>query len=187
MKRINRNQLAALLVGIQGNRFCNVLTSKAAKTLKKDRQTGMPFDGTIEIEGRYNGAIANIGGYGTMVNNRRIKEDKADNFVSMELPWGQWVESSKTLIEHKGNLYLRQYLVAASETHGVTKAYRLNGVATSAKALPDVLPAKRKSGGRQGLENPVIVVAHRLDSIVGLNIDGEQYEIVGEAGEAKAG
>lgn len=169
--KITIANLVTILAPFASHQFDAVHTLKVEKVLKKDRKTGMPFNGTILVRGQYQSGIGFD--YQKAVNNRRKAEGLDPDFVAGSLPWGQWLEGSKTIITHKGQFYLRQ-------THGlgVKKTYLLNGVLTDKKDLPDVLPAVSYSGGSQGLEDPIIVTTHALVNVLRLAINGTTYELI---------
>ena len=50
------------------------------------------------------------------------------------LSWGQWVESSKYLIEHKGNYYVRLYSGTSKKTTPSVQ-FRVNGQPTTLQAI----------------------------------------------------
>ena len=155
--------------------FAGVETFKEEKTLKKNRVTGEPFIGIVTSRCTYNPAIGLT--YGKTVNNRLEKEGKEKDFKAQELPWGHWVGSGSTIIEHKGSFYLRLSLVGANSTR---KQWFLNGEPVTRKQIADILPAPKKSRNEhQGLENPVIVVNVKVKTITRLKVDGETYRISG--------
>jgi hypothetical protein len=164
-------QLVAILAPFQSHQFDGVQTLKVEKTLKKDRKTLAPFSGTITVRGQYQSGIGFD--YQKAVNNKRKAEGLSQDFEANSLPWGSWLEGSKTIITHKGKFYPRQ-------THGlgVKKQYALNGVPTDKKDLPDVLPATRAKNRSQGLETPVIVTTHCLSNVTKITVDGTTYELI---------
>ena len=155
--------------------FAGVETFKEEKTLKKNRVTGEPFVGIVTSRTTYNPAIGLT--YSKTVNNRLEKEGKEKNFQAQELPWGHWIGSGSTIIEHKGIFYLRLSLVGANSTK---KQWFLNGKPVTRKQIADILPAPKKSQNEhQGLENPIIVVNVKVNTITQLKVDGKTYRISG--------
>lgn len=61
--------------------------------------------------------------YSNAVNNRLEKQGDDRSFTSKPLPWGNWFIPNK-VIEHKGNYYLRYYLMKGKE---LNETYFVNG------------------------------------------------------------
>ena len=160
----------------QSHEFAGVETFKDEKVLKKHRVTGEPVVAIVTSRATYNPAVGLT--YAKTVNNRLKKEGKEKDFQAQELPWGKWVGTGSTIIEHKEKFYLRLSLVGANSTK---KQWFLNGETVKRSQIADILPAKKKknTNDHQGLENPVIVVNVKIDSITRLAMGGEKYRIAG--------
>lgn len=174
----NDEQLVEAIQGYKGCSMATMETITEPKMNKKSRVDGTPtaefFNGTVVCEGRRFVSIGNT--YETAVNNRRDKEGGEKDFEAMELPWGEWYNGSRIILQHKGSFYLRaSYLNANSPK--TEKVYKVNGkVLTEDQAarLHEFLPPK-KGSSRQGVENEVIVNSTKIANVIRLKFDGKVY------------
>jgi hypothetical protein len=180
---LTAEQFVDIAMNRQSHSFAGVVTLKEEKVLKKHRVTREPVTDTVTSRTTFNPAVGLT--YSKSVNNRLAKEGKAENFVAQKLPWGEWVGTGSTIIQHKGQFYLRLSLVGANSTK---KQWFLNGQPVNRADIADILPAPKKpsTNDNQGLENPIIVVNVKVDTIERLAIDGEEYRIVSEKTETPA-
>ena len=113
----NGEGLANLIKDFKGYSQFTLVTITEPKCIKFSRTTGAPFESIFKGK-IYKKAIryASLGyDYEKSVNNRLAKEGQKKDFESFPLPWGEWVEGSKTVISHKGVMYARiSYLNANS-------------------------------------------------------------------------
>ena len=134
--------IAQKLIDFRGYDFAVSLTyAKVIKCNAKDRQTKAPFNGEIVAVQKY----ANVGfgaDYGNAVRNRLKKAGSNVEFTADALPYGEWIEGSKTAIMSKTNgAQIRFYRQANTK---VSVQYYLNGKLTLKENLPDVMPLERK-------------------------------------------
>ena len=169
---LTATQLVEAIKDLPVHTIGSVTTKKKENTTKKDRDTGLPFNGTIVSETTYNPFIGLT--YQTTVNNRRIKEGKNADFQAQSLPWGEWYGEGHTVIRNKGENYLRLTLCGANKTK---KQYFLDGVPVQKSDLPNVLPKKKASSSTQGLQDEVIVVAVKIPTIQRIKINGEDISV----------
>lgn len=139
--------LAEKLINFRGYDFAVSLTyAKIEKTNKKCRKTGIPFNGEIVAVQKY----ANVGfgaDYGNAVRNRLKKAGSNVEFTADSLPYGEWVEGSKTAIMSKtSGMQVRFYRQANTK---VSVQYYLNGQLTRKEDLPDVLQNRKQSSAKQ--------------------------------------
>lgn len=125
--------------------------------------------------------------YETAVNNRLDKEGKdVEKFEAMSLPWGQWVEGSKILIEHKGETYIRLNYLSANSDKTEKAYYYEDGTMLDDELVErlkeEFLPVD-KGETRQGTDNPVIVITTKLAGITRLKFAGKIYVREGYASE----
>lgn len=97
----------------------------------------------------------------------RVKAAKArvlelgEAYEPNKLPWGQWVQGSKYLIEHKGKYYLRCTL-SRSPKHHPSVTYTQHGEAVGYDDIEQCLTASEKS------KNNDVVFAIPVDSIISI-------------------
>lgn len=154
--------------------------------LNKDVKYGDVFEGTLMCTShRYIG----IGfDYNTSLNNQVEKaielklektidsalvEEKREtgNIETGELPWGQWFEGSKIIIEHKGNFYLRLTYLNANGKYSDKIYHYENGDEISeetALRLDEFLPISKS-------DSPLIVNSVKIAGIVRVDFGGKTY------------
>lgn len=130
--------------------------------------------------------------YENMVNNKLEREGYEKNFEAAKLPWGQWVNDSKILIEHKGEYYFRLYqqtanaLTASCKEVTFFKVMKDGSEIGMTKEELNVLkgflpPEKEKKTLAEGSfdEAKPIVNCFKCKSIVGFRYDGVEYSVKG--------
>jgi hypothetical protein len=179
IKTVTIGQAVDALKDFKAFQFCSLKTKKSCDLVKKDRKTGLSTIGssvteTAEFQGCGIGYV-----YKTSVNNRRKQAKHPEEFIPLSLPFGQYVQGSKTVIEHKGSYYLRvTYVQGAS----CKKHYTLNNQPSNYWAVESVLASKHlrkqhNGSARQEVVNTVKVMSIKLDNITEINFDGTKLII----------
>ena len=138
-----------------GHGWASVLTV----TEPKMRKTGNPYNKITKISRR----VMGIGyEYPVQVNNEREREGIQEEYKPQPLKWGKFVEGSKTLIEHKGNKYVR--LSDNSNTPSVSKYYDENGNEVAYEDIKPFLQTSSQSK-QQKTEKTIIVNSIKVDNI----------------------
>jgi hypothetical protein len=174
MYKITTTELLDKLMAQHKTTFVAVRTAKKEKPLKKSRVTGEAFEGSVISESTYSAGLCYD--YETAVNNRREREGKEADFHAESLPFGNWYNGSKIIIEHNGKYYVRLTLNANNKPQ---KHYYLNGKPVEFESIADVMPKPSGYGSdKQELEKQVKVINVALESIKKINMNGETYEVV---------
>lgn len=195
MKTINRQDLFALLlaesgkaqtiVGIQA--VTNIIPGKSGTTTK-NRTSKIPFmdEWMCSMLLKYSTKTVQINvNYEDAVNGRKEKQEQEADFKSQGMKYGAFVEGSRILIhdEANGKYYIRVY--ETNSKLGKKNEYKTpqGKVLTKdeAKNLKEnYLPVKKEEVKSQGLDytDAVKPVNYAFDSIMQININGEQYKIV---------
>ncbi len=116
--------------------------------------------------------------YENAVNNRLDRQGDTRIFSTQKLPWGQWVKGQENkLIEHKGELYLRYYLMKNTKSD---KAYFVNGVSATQEQVATIQMYERSKYTQSGTqaevgltENQVMPKNVKLSGILVLKTDGQ--------------
>ena len=116
----------------------------------------------------------NINGYEAMVNRRLEKEElSAASFTVGPRAWGTRIQHTP-FVEHKGAMYLEVIFLRPGKT-----TYLLDGKVTTDPAC--IPPSKEDGVGngweQGGLINKVIIRTYKVDSIVGITINGQTFKI----------
>ena len=169
------NEILSVLNTIKVGTFCEV----HSLTEPKMRKTGNPFNGhkvqkmTIQtLQWGYN--------YENGVNNRL---NGGTTFVAEPLKWGEWLIPNK-VITHKGKLYARFYKVDNDTKPNVM--YLIDGVIATDEQEETIksfliAPSQSNRQAEVGLtEHQVKPRDFAFDSIIGLAVNGEMYNIVKE-------
>lgn len=174
MKNILSSSLLSLLSSVNAGTFVGV----HSLTEPKMRKTNNPFNGhlvqkmTVQtLQWGYN--------YANAVNNR-IGDPNHETFVADPLKWGEWLIPNK-VITHKGRLYARFYRVDNGNTpntvfliDGIIATEEQEAVIKSFLVAPS--PSARQA--EVGLtEHQVKPRDFAFDSIIGLSVSGEMYNI----------
>jgi hypothetical protein len=140
--------------------FISLITETKVPTVKKDRQTGEPVDGSVYKRQQMQALI-----------NFSYENSVAKRDSSYEVGQRQWGNAfqdkfNPALIQNGDNLYLQvmpmkvQYKMFVSPDGDISKLENM-----------DIFP--KKSNG----SSPVTVRAFRLDSIVAIWIHGKEYDL----------
>ena len=159
-----------LLKNYKGYAFARLVTQTEPELRKTGRETGrlIPWKKVT----KFSRQVVGVGyEYSKSVNNELTKEGKASNFVARELPWGEWLDGSKTIITHKGKNYVRVTFNANNPPHTEYKDEK--GRLIEYAELKEFLPVKGES--RQGTDNPIRVATYSLDSILEFRFNGIRY------------
>ena len=148
----------------RGAVICTIETVTDARLKKTGNTLGPVFKRSIVnvvLNFRYEGAV----------NRQREREGIATDFEASPRTWGERI-SGTPFVQYKGKLY-----VEAKVQRSLSHAYELaDGSPISAEDVRPFLPASR-SEGRQGVEREIILRDYSIDSIVGLTIDGERFDV----------
>jgi len=173
----NAKELVDAIATFQGYSFAHLKTETELKINKKSRIDKTPAE-TV-----FGGPIMNIANrdvgigyvYSVSVNNRLEKEDKEPDFIPQSLPWGQWYNGSKIIIQHGEKFYLR---VTYNTTHKVDKTLTVNGkplTEEQQKKLSEFTSPPSDKPSNQGLDNPVVVQTICIDNITSLKFNGDEW------------
>ena len=172
MKTITTSSILPTLLSINNGSFVGV----HSLTEPKMRKTGNPLVGhkvqkltvqTLQFGYSYQNAV-----------NNRIDGDKT--FTAEPLKWGEWLVPNK-VITHKGKLYARFYKVDNGTAPSVM--YLIDGVVATEEQEQViktylVAPAPSARQAEVGLtEHQVKPRDFAFDSIIGLAVNGEMYNI----------
>lgn len=174
MKNILSSSLLSLLSSINAGTFVGV----HSLTEPKMRKTNNPFNGhlvqkmTIQtLQWGYN--------YANAVNNR-IGDEKHETFVADPLKWGEWLIPNK-VITHKGRLYARFYRVDNGNVPDTL--FLIDGIIATEEQVAViksflVAPSQSARQAEVGLtEHQVKPRDFAFDSIIGLSVSGEMYNV----------
>lgn len=158
-----------------------VLATVRTVTEPAMRKTNNPFYGRVV---KVQDLQASVGSwsYGQAVNNRRQKEwqnallddentPAPQDFVPAQRAWGQRVPNSP-FVEHKGQLY-----VELSVHNCLRQVYLDDKGNPVSKELLEPYLQKSKDGGRQELDNPVILRDVKVENIVSVTYGGQTVEV----------
>lgn len=114
--------------------------------------------------------------YVNAVNNRLEKQGDEREFESKSMAWGSWVKGQENkLKEHKGELYLRIYLMKNAKSE---KQYFVNGVPATQEQISIIKvyeSSKYQPIGTQAaaglVENQVMPKDIKLSNILELKVD----------------
>jgi len=183
MQIINSTELETMLRGLNKPLIVTLLTDVEPEMVKKDRETKEPnpFLGRVRKASRVNGIIG-AWNYTNSVNNQRVRESDAETVEEVEavptfeaLPrtWGERLTGT-ALVHHKGQHYVEIKVERAIET-----VYMVDGrEATEAEVeqIKRYLP-KKTEGARQEVEKVIVLRDYKLESIKGLRVHGEQFNV----------
>ena len=143
------------------------LTTKTDARLKK---TDNPF-GMVWKYLKLNGFIG--AGYGNCVNNQLNREEKATEFEAMPPSWGEYLDDS-CLVIHKGKIYLP---ILAKAVVGEVEYRDDKGIVLTKEQVAPWLPSRSK-GNRQGTDKEVVWRKYKIESILGITMNGIYYQII---------
>lgn len=173
-----KNILSSSLLSLLSNLNAGVFVGVHSLTEPKMRKTNNPFNGhlvqkmTIQtLQWGYN--------YANAVNNR-IGDEKHETFVADPLKWGEWLIPNK-VITHKGRLYARFYRVDNGNVPDTL--FLIDGIIATEEQVAViksflVAPSQSARQAEVGLtEHQVKPRDFAFDSIIGLSVSGEMYNI----------
>lgn len=173
-----KNILSSSLLSLLSNLNAGVFVGVHSLTEPKMRKTNNPFNGhlvqkmTIQtLQWGYN--------YANAVNNR-IGDEKHETFVADPLKWGEWLIPNK-VITHKGRLYARFYRVDNGNVPDTL--FLIDGIIATEEQVAViksflVAPSTSARQAEVGLtEHQVKPRDFAFDSIIGLSVSGEMYNV----------
>lgn len=187
MKTLNIAELANALESLarRGHRFVTFSLETTPELTKKHRDTKETFEacfpGVTQVvkitDGRYHFNMD----YQNSTNRELERRGVEGDFEAQSLPWGQWVEGSKVLITHKGELYARMYQIRNQPVHTRILLVR-NGEQSAATSvelemLKGFLPKPKVAEGIVDEAKP-ITTTPKLSSVKMVDIDGDKYLVV---------
>lgn len=108
--------------------------------------------------------------YENMVKKKLIKEGKDPlDFVAGSLPWGTRIGNTP-LIEHKGQVYIQMIFMKGGDT-----VYRHGATVIEESDIQGYTKPKPKAESQGELEDKVEIRTLKLDSIVKLRINKQEY------------
>jgi len=178
--------MATLTTAELTNNLCSmdktVLATVRTVTVPEMRKTNNPFYGKVV---KVQDLSASVGSwnYQRAVNNRRQKEwqkallsdettPQPAEFVSEARKWGTRVPNTP-FVEHKGQLY-----VELSVHKCLRQVYLDDQGNPVSKELLEPYLQKSQDGGRQDLDNPVILRDVKVCNIVSVTYGGDTVEVV---------
>lgn len=186
-------ELAAMLHKAQGP--ATLLSSTILPRVQKSRATGEPFENVFpsEVMQTKREFVFLGADYERLVQRRQEREGQAPAFAAQTLSWGAWVDGSKTVISHKGGLYLRYYVKLAANYAASDKVIHFEDGAELTDADLELFKqyaAKRQSDARvaqrQGLTDSDDAIHPRtvkMAGIVAVKTGGRVYVRRGYARE----
>ena len=151
------------------------------KMLKKSRDTKEPLPEKLKGAKKIIETTVSLGNdYETAVNNRLRKSGKDADFKA-ESTYCEPIRGSKLLYAHKesGQIYLRVYPNLCKAFHTTITYIDAEGrVYTPAEfkaEFAEFMPAPRKEGANQGLEDPVMVRNYKIENILRLRRGEFEY------------
>lgn len=164
--------LAELIKGFAGYSMATLDLTTVCKCTVKSRKNkeikyGDVFEGTLMCSKHQYIGIGYE--YRKSLNNRLEKQGE-QAVETGELPWGQWHEGSKIVIEHKGNFYLRITYLNANEKYSSKIYHYENGDEITDEAnliKDDFLPLKK--------DTVLIVNSVKFAGIVRVVFDGKIF------------
>ena len=171
MKSFTTNeQLKDLLLKNIEEQECRIITHSIPKCTKKSRSTKELFmdvfsDDIICVSDRNVIIGAN---YRDLLEKHYGPRSEIEQ--GFELPWGEWVEGSNVLIFHKGQYYLRVYMVEKNEENFYIYNNGNEIEKDKKERLNEFLPTEREN------DKKVIVNNIKLSSIFRIEFDGSILE-----------
>lgn len=173
MQTINSNSILAVLNTIKNGTFVGV----HSLTEPKMRKTNNPFNGHL-VQKMTIQTLQFGYSYENAVNNRI--DGSGETFVAEPLKWGEWLIPNK-VITHKGKLYARFYKVDNNTEPNVV--YLIDGVIAT-EEQEETIKSFLVSSSPSARQSEVGLTTHQVkprdfafDSIIGLAVNGEMYNI----------
>jgi hypothetical protein len=166
---MNMENLIELLENLKG---CKIATITYQTIVKIPKKYGI--DGVVTKQAKMQCQLNYD--YANAVNNRLEKQGDEREFESKSMAWGAWVKGQENkLKEHKGELYLRIYLMKNAKSE---KAYFVNGVPATQEQISIIKvyeSSKYRPIGTQAevglVENQVMPKDIKLSNILELKVD----------------
>lgn len=171
--RIKLLALTEMLYELKGAKIVTLHTltdARLRKTSKMDRAIKNPYPNVRKLS-IVNG-LFNVD-YGNCVNNQLDRENKENDFESAGRQWGEKVNDSKVLIQHKGKLYFQ-----FNPRNHVSTIYINERGQKLHKLLIEDFISDKSSSSRQGTDNKIIWRTYKADSILGVSVDKVFYEVI---------
>lgn len=169
-------ELAEKLASPRGGNRITVTIKSTPKLLKKDRETGEPNTyGVVTKTTTMHGMIGSS--YQNGVNNQREREGVTPDFVPQSHKWATHLKGSLMQANSNGELVLAFRGMEAEHTNK-SVFHDANGKELTREELSGLLPVPRSGNPTQGTDKEVIWVTPKLASIIGVRMDGVDYEIV---------
>ncbi len=165
--------LANLLDDINGATFIGIDTETSVK-LKGGK--GNPLQGKVTKKTLGASVMvftnANSSAYGDMVKRRLVKEGKdPESFELGKRAWGERIKGTP-FIEHKEQKYLEAIFLNSGKSE-----YFVDGIKTPKEDIEGLPVVKVNEESQGGLEDKVIIRTFKVDSIIGMRIDGMEVKV----------
>ena len=141
-----------ILSNVKNGAYINIHMARSAETYKKLGELNIMKDTT---------SVVRLGVHYSRIQDEKIQSKVQAGEDTSHLPWGQWVEGSRYLIEHNGKFYLR-CTVSRSPKHHSKVTYYKNGEIVEYADIESSLTAKEKN------KNEELIFTISLDNIVSL-------------------
>lgn len=169
MSNVNLEDLVA---DVNGNNIISIDTETIV-TLTGGKKN--PFQGRVtkEMIGANVMIFSNkkTNGYENMVERRLAQEGKDPaSFQLSPRKWGVRVEN-KPIVEHNDQKYLEVIFLRSGEV-----TYKVDGRPT-APELIEGLPERKEEAEQGGLERKVVIRTFNFDSVKGITIDKNHYDL----------
>jgi len=181
MHTLTENGLYDLLSSLKGNTIVHLTTITAVRM----RKTGNPLIANV-VTKRTEQTCQFGYSYENAVNNRLEKQGNERTFVASSLVWGEWVKGLENkILTYKGKTYGRFY--SLNSNNRTEKIYMVDGVIATPEQYKTIKEFEQGGGSSakqasEGLtENQVKPMNYAFDSIVGIKVNGVEYEVVHEA------
>ena len=136
----------------------------------KMRKTGNPRHGNCWKVSRVN-VMANFI-YGNAVNRQRVREGTDPDFQAQPRKWGERLPGT-CFVAHKDKLYVEAKVERSLGRQYVDR----DGKPIDAEAIAPFLPDRDGEGETQEIESVVIVRDYSLESIVGIVLAGQSFDV----------
>lgn len=172
---MNFNILEQLMMDVNGTTFVSIdtVTDVVLPGGKKN-----PLNGRVQKLVERSSVMVfqnkNSNGYENMINRRLESEGQsAASFEVGPRKWGQRIPETP-FVEHNGQMYLEVIFLNPGEV-----SYLLDGKKTTD---PNCIPPQKETGVGDGWEqggliNKVIIRTYKVESIVGITINKQRYEM----------
>lgn len=177
MQSLNAQSLAGLLNVRKGAKIVTLVTDTLV-TLTGGK--GNALQGRVTKESVVNGMVN--WNYQNAVNKQRLKEgtptnddDVVEYFVPHERSWGTRIKSSSFVCHQTKKEQEKKVYIELKVTQSLGHRYLIDGVECDPSIITPMLP--KKSEGRQGVENEVILRDYHIRNIQYITYGGEMYNV----------